>query len=70
MQDDIGFYSKRQVMEITTFSDTTLWRRVRAEAFPKPVQLSPGRVAWPRKAVHEWLEELGAIENGGRADAL
>lgn len=56
----IGFYSKRDVLGLTTWGDTTLWRQVKAGQFPQPVKLTPGRVAWPRKAVHEWLDDHDA----------
>lgn len=57
---EIGFYTKAQVQDLTTLSGVTLWRRVKAGEFPAPVQLSPGRVAWARKAVHDWLAAHGA----------
>ncbi len=53
----VGFYSEKQVVELTTFSRTTIWRAVKAGTFPKPVNLSTGRKGWPRASVHQWLEE-------------
>jgi prophage regulatory protein len=67
MQELIGFYSKAQVLDLTTFGDTTLWRQVKAGKFPKPIKLSPGRVAFPRKAVHDWLAAHGAAPAGEAA---
>lgn len=60
MNEAIGFYTKSQVLELTTFGNSTLWRRVKSNDFPPPVQISRGRVAWPRHTVHEWLRQHGA----------
>lgn len=50
-----GFYDRATVLELTTLKNTTLWRRIREGDFPKPVKLSPGRVGWPKQAVHDWI---------------
>lgn len=54
------FYTKQQVLQKTTLSDTTLWRRVKAGEFPKAVRLSARRVAWPRVAVDQWVADKTA----------
>jgi prophage regulatory protein len=51
----MGFYSARQVCELTTYSKTTLWRELRAKRFPHPIRISPGRVAFIRDQVDAWL---------------
>lgn len=38
--------SAAEVASATGLSRTTIWRQMRRQAFPEPVQLSPGRVAW------------------------
>jgi len=38
------------------FSPSTLWRMVRAGAFPAPVKLSQGVTAWRVEDVRAWLE--------------
>jgi len=45
------------VTERTSLSRTTLWRLVRRGEFPKPVQVSPGRVAWSEASVNAWIAE-------------
>jgi prophage regulatory protein len=50
-----AFYSRRQVVERTTLSATTLWRMVRRGEFPAPVQLSAIRKGWPKEAVDGWI---------------
>jgi prophage regulatory protein len=48
---------KPVVLDITTFSDTTLWRRCKDGSFPAPVRISPGRVAWRASEVQGWMAE-------------
>ena len=52
----MGFYSTRQVCDLTTYSKTTLWREWRAGRFPKPVKVSRGRVAFIREQVDAWIK--------------
>jgi prophage regulatory protein len=54
---EIGFYNAKQVVEMTTFSRTTIWRAVRNGSFPRPVKLSAGRKGWPREVIHNWIKE-------------
>ncbi|MGO8841384.1 MAG: helix-turn-helix transcriptional regulator [Methyloceanibacter sp.] len=61
-----GFYSTRQVCELTTYSKTTLWREVRAERFPPPIKISPGRVAYIREQVNAWIQ--AKVTGGERGD--
>ncbi len=43
------------VADRTSLSRTTLWRLVRRGEFPKPVRVSPGRVAWSESAINGWI---------------
>ncbi len=36
-------------------SPVTLWRKVQAGTFPKPIQISPRRSAWVESEVVEWI---------------
>lgn len=38
------------------FSTATLWRKVKAGTFPKPVKLSERVTAWRVEDVREWLD--------------
>jgi prophage regulatory protein len=38
------------------FSSATLWRRVKAGTFPKPVKLSERVTAWRVEDVRQWLD--------------
>lgn len=39
----------------TSLSRCTIWRLVGRGAFPAPVRVSPGRVAWSAEAVEGWI---------------
>lgn len=49
------FLSSKSVETLTTFSRSTLDRMVAAGEFPRPVQISQRRKAYPEAAVHDWL---------------
>lgn len=53
----------RRVLEMTGLSRTTLWRRVKAETFPRPLRLGgegSRAVGWRRGEVEDWLRKLPA----------
>jgi prophage regulatory protein len=50
------FCSPRETSRIVNLSRTTLWRQVCAGAFPAPVRISPGRIAWRRSDLERWIE--------------
>jgi prophage regulatory protein len=41
------------------FSAPTLWRKVKAGTFPKPVKLSAGVTAWRVSDIRAWLSQPG-----------
>jgi len=41
------------------FSTSTLWRRVRANTFPKPIRISPQVTAWRVGDIRVWLKNPG-----------
>jgi len=43
------------VTDRTSLSRTTLWRMVRRGEFPKPIPISPNRVAWSEAEVDAWI---------------
>lgn len=43
------------VYDRTSLRETTVWRMVKGGNFPKPVRLSPGRIAWPESAINAWI---------------
>ncbi|MFA7647300.1 MAG: AlpA family phage regulatory protein [Phenylobacterium sp.] len=36
---------------------TTWWRLIRAGKAPRPIRISPGRVAWLESDILEWISE-------------
>lgn len=42
------------------YSRVHLSRLVKAERFPRPVQLGAGRVAWVETEIHDWIAERAA----------
>ena len=50
------------------FSPSTLWRRVRASTFPRPIRLSPQVTAWRVGDIRAWLKDPeGFIADDGEA---
>ena len=47
-----------EVMARTGWSRITLWRRVRAGAFPAPVELGVNMIGWPEEQVEESIRAL------------
>lgn len=47
---------KRQIMEITGLSRSTLYREERAGRFPARVLISVKRVGWFQDEIEAWLE--------------
>ncbi len=56
-----GYVRQSQLIPaIVPFSSPTLWRKVKAGTFPKPVKLSPRITAWRVEDVRAWLENPNA----------
>lgn len=48
------FMREKEVLCVTSFSRTTLWREIKRGRFPKSVVISAGRVGWRESAVEAW----------------
>lgn len=46
------------VLKRTTLSRSTLYRRVREGAFPRPLDLGGGMIRWRESDVTQWIEGL------------
>jgi prophage regulatory protein len=59
-----AFLRERQLIKgperLLPFSSATLWRKVNAGDFPKPVKLGPGITAWRAADVAAWVAARGA----------
>ncbi len=53
------FIRQKELLRLVPFSPATLWRKVKAGSFVKPVKLSARITAWNRAEVLEWLEAQG-----------
>jgi len=48
------FMREKEVLGVTSFSRTTLWREIKRGKFPKSVVISAGRVGWRESAIEAW----------------
>ena len=51
------FMPKREVVQATGLSATTIWREYRAGRFPKPHPLTRNRVGWLESEVRAWMAD-------------
>ena len=58
-----------EVMARTGLSRTTIWRRVRAGAFPAPVEIGVNSIGWPATEISAWLESRPRRTYGAEAEA-
>lgn len=49
--------SARDVLKRVPFAKSTLHKLASNGGFPKPVLISPGRVAWVESEVQDWISE-------------
>lgn len=53
----------RRLTDVVPLSSVTIWRRVKAGQFPKPIKLDEGRItAWRWGEVRAWLDAQGRRE--------
>lgn len=59
-REESKYINMQQVMFITCRAKTTLWRMIREEDFPRPVQLAQDTHAnfWSLKEVRTWAHEI------------
>jgi prophage regulatory protein len=56
-----GYVRQSQLIPgILPFSDSTLWRKVKAGEFPKPVKLSKRITCWRVEDIRAWMAEMEA----------
>lgn len=56
-QPIFGYMRQKELMTLVPFSPATLWRKVKAGTFVKPIKLSARITAWNRAQVYEWLTQ-------------
>jgi len=52
-------------MQLVPYSATTLWRKCRANEFPRPIKISAGITAWRVGDIRKYLSGLSNIKTGG-----
>lgn len=58
---ETGFIRKAQLIPfIIPFSNTTLWRKVKAGEFPAPIKISARVTAWRAEEVRAWMQAQAA----------
>ena len=62
--DDLQILTTKEVLDLTTLSETTLRRWITKRKFPEPVRLGERRIGWPRTQVLDWLVEQRGGEGG------
>lgn len=50
-----GFIRQKGLLNLVGFSAATLWRKVKAGTFPKPVKLGQNMTAWRYEEVQAWM---------------
>lgn len=55
---------QRKLLPVLPFSASTLWRRVAAGQFPRPVRLEGRISAWRVGDVLQWLDAQGRRKGG------
>lgn len=66
MGETMKLISAKEVLKLTGYkSRTTLWRRVRAGDFPKPIALSAHSTRWKQEEVESWISKLPELDYGG-----
>lgn len=57
--------SRKQVVELTGRSATSLWRDCRNGRFPHPRSIGPGRIGWLASDVDAWIKALPIVGKAG-----
>lgn len=52
-----AFYRLRDVLQITSLSRPTLYRRIAAHRFPAPVHLGGRATAWASASLRSWIDD-------------
>lgn len=62
MSETVKLISAKEVLKLTGYkSRTTLWRRVKAGDFPKPIALSAHTTRWRQEDIDDWIDELPIV---------
>ena len=51
-----AWYRVKDLSEILSMSDSTIWKMVRNKTFPEPKHITPKMTVWLRQDVLDWVE--------------
>jgi len=51
------FLTAAELDQLHPVSRATRWRMIEKGSFPKPIRISPGRIAWRESDVRAWMGE-------------
>lgn len=61
------FMQEKEVLSVTSFSRTTLWREIKRGKFPQSVVISAGRIGWRASAIEAWQSNPGKWQTSTEA---
>jgi Prophage CP4-57 regulatory protein (AlpA) len=66
---ETGYVRQSQLIPVIfPFSPATLWRKVKAGTFPKPVKLGPRITAWRVQDIRSLIEKVGQFQSSTTTD--
>ena len=61
--------TRREVEARLGITKTTIYRLMRCEAFPTPIQVGPRAVRWPEAEIEAWIASLPRSRGAGGTKA-
>ena len=55
---------KKDILQLTGLSHSTLYRMMHEGKFPKPLRLTPGTVGWTSDSISSWIRGLEQVKLG------
>ena len=53
---DKAWFRVKDLSEFLSMSDSTIWKMVKNDTFPKPKHITPRMTVWLRQDVMDWVE--------------
>ena len=65
-ENKVRLIRRAEVMERVGLSKSSIYKRMTAKQFPKPVSIGGGRVAWVESDINNWIDQR-LVEAGRNA---
>lgn len=65
-ENKVRLIRRAEVMERVGLSKSSIYKRMTAQQFPKPVSIGGGRVAWVESDINNWIDQR-LVEAGRNA---